>query len=192
MGKIYARLDSDRQILEYPVLAEHIAARCHPLAWYTEVSIKTRPECPKFSYLKENLYFQGDELVSEALITPLSFDEILQNYVYLDGDRTVDKYFNDVSPDVVGALLEAGKAPIQSKLDAYARAHGYDNIVSMSSYATDPDEGYRTQSQAGVNLRSTSWRTLFEYFGAVANSTKPVPKLYEEVLALLPAELSSY
>lgn len=189
MGKIYARLDEQKQIVEYPVLAEHIAARCHPLSWYTEVSVKTRPECPKFSYLKEKLYFQGEELVSDAVVVPLDFDEILRNYVYSGFERTEDKYFTDVTADVVSALLEAGKAPIQAKLDAYARAHGYDDIVSMSSYATDPDERYRAQSQTGVTLRSTAWRTLFDYFAEIAQCIKPVPKYYSEVVALLPAEL---
>lgn len=192
MGKIYARVNENREILEYPVLAEHIAARCHPLTWYTEVLLKSRPECPKFSYLKENLYFQGDVIISEVSITPMAFDVILHNYVYGDNDPRPDKYITEVTPDVVAALLDAGKAPIQGKLDAYARDHGYDDIVSMCSYATDPDEGYRTQGQMGVNLRSSAWRALFEYFAAVSVRSKPIPKLYEEVLALLPVELSSY
>ena len=74
----------------------------------------------------------------------------------------------------------------QKRLDKFAQERGYDGILSLCSYATDPAQRLRDEGQAGVNARSTTWSTLYALFAEVEAGTRAMPSDYAEVEPLLP------
>ena len=51
---------------------------------------------------------------------------------------------------------------VQSYLDGEAKAHGYDGILSATSYATSTNAHYKAEGQACVEWRDAVWSAAFE------------------------------
>lgn len=84
--------------------------------------------------------------------------------------------------EIIAALSEA----VQKHLDATARTHNYDGILSLCSYATSTDPVFSAEGQAGVVWRDECWRTCYQVMGAVKAGARATPTV-DELLALLPA-----
>lgn len=83
--------------------------------------------------------------------------------------------------DLVGRVL----AYSQRRLDAFAQARGYDNIVSLCSYRDDPFPRFAADATAGIAARSASWAFLWQ-MQAAHHEGDPVPE-FEAVVAALEA-----
>lgn len=77
-------------------------------------------------------------------------------------------------------------AAIQQRLDDFARTRKYDGILSLASYATDPDPKFAAEGKYGVDARSATWAKSYEIMAAVQAGTRPMPTL-EQILSELPA-----
>ena len=84
-------------------------------------------------------------------------------------------------------LFAAASEATQQRLDAFARVRGYDGILSLCTYATDPDPVYSAEGQAGVVARSATWAALRAIRDAVLAGQRPMPGTWAEVEAELPA-----
>lgn len=62
--------------------------------------------------------------------------------------------FNALSSDELKAVAEAS---IQNLLDSTAKEHGYDNILSLCSYATSTNLTWQKEGQYGCNYRDACW-----------------------------------
>ena len=87
------------------------------------------------------------------------------------------------SPDVIKSALEDA---VQQHLDATARAHGYDGILSLCSYSIDPHLPYQLEGQAGAAWRGEVWNTCYAVLRDVQAGSRPIPTA-AELLAELPA-----
>lgn len=74
----------------------------------------------------------------------------------------------------------------QKRLDDFAASRGYDGILSLCTYATDPDPVYSAEGQRGVTLRSTTWATLRNLQREILAGQRPLPSSWEELDGLLP------
>lgn len=80
----------------------------------------------------------------------------------------------------------AAIAAIQQRLDAQAKAWGYDSALSAASYATSNRSRFRAEGEAIRDWRDATWERGYEILaqaqaGQIAVSSIP------ELLALLPA-----
>lgn len=75
---------------------------------------------------------------------------------------------------------------VQARLDIMARKRGYDNIVSLTSYAASKSSRFAAEAQHGVDVRDAAWGKCYEILGEVEAGTRPVPTL-EEILAEMPS-----
>lgn len=90
-----------------------------------------------------------------------------------------------------------GKSPVQIKqeitdatqarLDAWARERNYDGILSLCTYAFDPDPKFQAEGQLGVDARSATWAALYSVLAEVEAGTRPMPESFADVESLLPA-----
>lgn len=92
-------------------------------------------------------------------------------------------------PDVeASAELERTTAryeqAVQAHMDAVARQHGYDNILSACSYA-GVDNPYRADSEAFIGWRGTAWAYCYQALNEMLVGVRPQPTV-AELLAELP------
>lgn len=77
-------------------------------------------------------------------------------------------------------------AAVQRHLDATARGHRYDGILSACSYDGDPDPVFAAEAAAFKAWRSAVWRYGVGVLAAVEAGTRTVPT-EAELMAELPA-----
>lgn len=80
--------------------------------------------------------------------------------------------------------LASYTAEIQKRLDDFARARGYDGILSACTYAASTVPKFAAEGQYAVAARDTTWAAAYAILAAVEAGTRPVP-----TLAALAAEL---
>lgn len=73
---------------------------------------------------------------------------------------------------------------VQGKLDATAKAHGYDSIISACSYASAPNT-YQAEGQAFLAWRAACWDACIVVLTQVQAGQRAVPT-EAELLAELP------
>ena len=71
-------------------------------------------------------------------------------------------------------LTAALSAAVQSHLDAAAQAMGYDNIVSVCSYAGAPNP-FQVEGQSFVAWRGAVWDSCYALLAQVQAGTAPIP-----------------
>lgn len=76
---------------------------------------------------------------------------------------------------------------VQARLDTFAAARGYDNIVSACSYATSAHAKYGPEGRCCVGAREATWDALFAIEAAVVAGEREMPRSYDDIAAELPA-----
>lgn len=74
----------------------------------------------------------------------------------------------------------------QSRLDNFAQTRGYDNILSLATYATSTIPKFQQEGQYGVEVRDATWTKLYEIFDEIEAGTRPYPENYESIESELP------
>jgi hypothetical protein len=83
-------------------------------------------------------------------------------------------------------VVAAYMAAIQQHMDATARAFGYDDLISVVTYAEEPAVArYQTEGQAFRAWRSACWSACEQMLAAVKAGDRPAPT-HEELIAELP------
>lgn len=75
----------------------------------------------------------------------------------------------------------------QERLDNFAKQKGYDSILSACTYATDPDPKFSAEGQIAVELRSTTWKKLYEILAEVEKGIRPIPSGFSDIGPALPS-----
>lgn len=78
-------------------------------------------------------------------------------------------------------------ASIQLRLDDFARTRNYDSILSACTYATSTVAKFKTEGQACVNLRDTTWAAAYNILAEVQAGDRPMPASIADIEADLPA-----
>ena len=87
-----------------------------------------------------------------------------------------------VDPAETIALLTIA---VQEHLDAWARARGYDSILSACSYAASTDARFGPEGRAAVAARDAMWAACYLILAAVEAGTHEIPT-EESLIAALP------
>jgi hypothetical protein len=91
------------------------------------------------------------------------------------------------TPEEVQARIQAALTDaIQAHLDAQARAHLYDDILSLASYAASSDPKWGAEGRAGLAWRDACWTHGLHVIADVKAGLRPIPTA-EELVAELPA-----
>lgn len=74
----------------------------------------------------------------------------------------------------------------QNRLDTFAQTRGYDNMLSLCTYATSPTQKYATEGAYGVQSRDETWLAFYQLMDEVKAGVAPMPTNFGEVVAVLP------
>lgn len=75
------------------------------------------------------------------------------------------------SAAIRSALVDA----VQGHLDATARSHYYDGILSLASYAASNNPPFAAEGRAGADWRDAVWLHCYGVLDDVTNGLRPVP-----------------
>jgi len=82
--------------------------------------------------------------------------------------------------------IAAYMAAVQQHMDATARAFGYDDLISVVTYAEEPAVArYQAEGQAFRAWRSACWKTCEDMLAAVKAGNRSAPT-HQELIAELP------
>lgn len=112
----------------------------------------------------------------------------------VDGQWIQQWVIEDLTPEQIATAQENIAKRLQTvivsatqrRLDNFARTRNYDGLLSLCTYATDPNPEFRTEGQYGVEIRSTTWAKLYEIMAEVQAGTRPAPTRFEDIEPLLP------
>jgi hypothetical protein len=95
------------------------------------------------------------------------------------GDR-YDAESGQFSTPPPPALTQAEATAIaQGKLDAKARERGYDNIVSLCSYAASSNPTFSSEASAGNSWRDSMWDYCYAQLAFIEAGTRGAPTATE-------------
>jgi hypothetical protein len=83
------------------------------------------------------------------------------------------------------AFRKRASDAIQVMLDKLATDHGYDNIISLCSYAASTKPKWKAEGEYGLTYRDACWAKAKEIQDAVLAGTRPLPTMLE-VMAEMP------
>ena len=130
---------------------------------------------------------QNDRIIATVLdsYTPQGFEQAIvdvpddynelnhHNYIFYNGELVLD-----IKKEVVEAT--------QRRLDDFAKTKNYDNIVSACTYATSTDPIFSAEGQRAVDLRTATWRKLYEILAEVDSGARPTPTKFSDIESELP------
>lgn len=76
-------------------------------------------------------------------------------------------------------------AAIQWHLDAVSHTRGYDNILSLCTYATSSIPQFKLEGQAGVDFRDACWGKCYQIMVEFYSGNRSLPTI-EGVLSEMP------
>lgn len=93
---------------------------------------------------------------------------------------------NSILQNKVDLLVSEIERRAQKRLDDFAKTRRYEGILSLCTYATDPDPKLSAEGQYGVTKRSETWTKLYKIMDDVMSGLRPIPASYEEIEPELP------
>lgn len=190
--QIYARIEHD-EVVQFPMSVNDINTRDNPTdvyfpcfykAHFPIVPVKLSEKIIETPWILGNVVYieeyrttkTVEELFAYLATVAVSFNELGQPYI----DR------NLITPEIFAAFEEVVKIKVQGILDEFARTRGYDDMKSVCTYSTSSNPTYQTEALRAIELRDTTWSTLYVYFYDIMANTAPVPTSWEDIAAMLP------
>jgi len=124
----------------------------------------------------------NDGIVTNIIEAPMIYED--NQKICYDWTQLREPY-TDVEPLEYAKerMIKEYTTTVQSYLDTTAQEHGYDNILSLCTYATSAIPKFKLEGQAGVYFRDAVWSNCYEILADVQAGTREVP---EDIISELP------
>ena len=133
-------------------------------------------------YIFKNSYYIGEDATVIANALSSEEVELADGYEFKvkDGVLTQEPSVGVTTTGVEDVTMQAEviagyTQQVQNYLDTTAQERGYDNIVSLCTYATSTIPKFKLEGQAGVIWRDAVWSTCYEILAGVQAGTREVP-----------------
>lgn len=124
----------------------------------------------------EQVEVLADRLVADGTHFQLT---IIGEYTLLeDGDYTPPPDLAAVQSEIISRT--------QERLDGFARARGYDSILSACTYVASQIPKFAHEGQMAVQSRDATWAKLYQVLAEVGAHKRPVPTCFADIEADLP------
>lgn len=74
----------------------------------------------------------------------------------------------------------------EQRLNVFANSRGYDNILSLCTYASSTVPKFAIEGQYGVGVRDATWAKLYEILAEVESGVRPPPTSFADIEPELP------
>ncbi|HPS76516.1 MAG TPA: hypothetical protein PLS53_00010 [Thermoanaerobaculaceae bacterium] len=133
-------------------------------AWTETQDSPTWPLCPTCTFpLGSNAC---PECQASPLAEPGAVIEHPETSVVHPAERVVE--IVDLATQELALARKAAIDAVQARLDLFAQSWGYDNILSLCSYATSKVPRFATEAQIGIDFRDQTWAAVMQYETTVA------------------------
>lgn len=184
--KLFARI-IDGVIVETDVREYQIVNRGHPLSLYTETKETLKPFCAVHQRLEQEWVIDGDKVAIKYTVVDMGIQELLN---IVNGPLTSPEQetvnIEAVDKRMVDAIVAQTKIYAQDALDKFAQSRLYDNMNSLTSYATSKNDSRRKEAQRGVDLKDAVWDYLIDLESRILSGAVGVPKRADEILSQIP------
>lgn len=92
----------------------------------------------------------------------------------------------EIAAEKAAAERQQVVGAVQSWMDDEAKTRGYDGILSLCSYATDPNARFSAEGQAGVDWRGAVWAECYQILADVDAGVRPAPESIDALISELP------
>jgi len=114
--------------------------------------------------------------------SPLDPDYLAYTQWVQEGHSPVEIPSEATLDEIATSYIEA----IQAHLDRAAQTRGYDNMLSLTSYALSEVPRFKSEAAAGIAWRDQVWAFGFTYLEEAKQGLKPILPVLD-LLALLPS-----
>ena len=104
---------------------------------------------------------------------------------WLAQGNTPEPYDNRTQAERLADTKRELTQAVQKHMDDTARTHGYDGIISCTTYATSLNPKFSAEGQAAVEWRDNVWVTCYQILDDVKAGNRPIPT-EDELIAELP------
>lgn len=197
--KIFARVDEQGNIMDYPVFEYVIKARGHTENMYARVDTSDKPADSEYQDVNETLAYNSATNVVKVIyeVTPKGvnyfFNKLTTKVLEPSQDGTLGpdaegKPYTPTQEDLA-FFQSAVIRKVEDGLQQLAQAKGYDNITSLTSYINSSDSHFKSEAAYGENIRSTAYRNLYNFLGKFQAGLETLPTSWDEFVqkAQLPA-----
>lgn len=188
MNDLFARVDSDNNIIEYPVYRQHIINRSHPFEWYRECIILDVPNIPKFHVAIQKFDIKPTKIYITYEVKPVSLENLLttiQN-TPVQGKPLGERFINDIDQDTANRIIQLVDEYIEDKLDALAASAGYKDSDRIVGYANSTNTKFSSEANKFIALRDKIWQDMPVYLQGVLIGTTKLPNSTADIDAILP------
>lgn len=182
--KVFARV-VDGVIVETDVYDYQIVNRGHPFSMYVQAIEGIKPFISSYQKLSKAWVISGENVKIEYTAEDLSIQEILNTVNQTVGaQETVN--VDNIDTKLISAVFKQVQKFALQQLDEFARSRLYDDLYTLTTYATSKNEIRRSEGQRGVDLRDQVWDYLISLENRIREGKVGFPKTAQEILSQLP------
>jgi hypothetical protein len=195
---LYAYVEGDA-IIEFPITGFHIKNRGHNPNVYVPVTRSPKPIVQWYQTLEQSAYLRPDGTVIEVWTVKSKDLSLILRKFYKDPnwhlnpkllnisgiapeDRPERVHIANVAIDDILIVKAEISNFITNYIESKAKALGYDNLLSLLSYADSSNKKYRVEARAAKYLRDKAWEELEFYQGEILTAQVPIPCDTNEIL----------
>lgn len=140
----------------------------------------TPTEKPTYNPLLQRVERDGAECIDSVWFYKWKVVEL-----YDTEEERIQTIANDTAVKV-GELRKSIVDQTMQRLNDFAATRNYGSILSLCTYATDPNPKFAVEGQYGVEIRSTTWSTLYTILDEITAGTRPMLNSFADIEPLLP------
>ena len=129
-------------------------------------------------------------IYSQPPVAPFGQVVVDAGTTLVDGVWTVGYSCVDMAPEELALAQEVLQRvltnAVQAHLDSTAADRNYDGILSLCTYADDPNPRFAAEGQAGKAWRSAAWTYCYQVLADATDGLRGIPTA-EQLVAELPA-----
>jgi len=183
MEEIFAKI-VDNEITQYPLTLADINNANEPTSTYYYCYPSTKPTCdPVLERVIDEPKVYGDIVIINYRVEKKTLEEIFVTIGLGVGSSIT---INQVSPELLNAVVVLTKDKVQKRLDEFAQTRGYDDIKSVCTYINSQIPTYLAEAQRALYLRDLTWSCLYEYLTNIQTGAIPLPASCSDIEMILP------
>lgn len=157
------------------------------MEWFLPCEVQTRPDPDETNMTVEVYDIQETKVIVKYVTTPINPQDVLDTlYEYITRPQNRPYMGRIPSTTAFSTVVAWFEKEIGKRLDNFAKAKGYTNIFTLTTYANSKVESRRLEGQHGVDMRDHTWDAFYSYLDKITKGQASYPSCYADVEKQLP------